>query len=199
MNHSLWILLLSTILSACGMEQNQIPQEKPFANVAGETSDHALKDIVESRKLPKKDLRIVIRKAARTLSVYYKEESLITYPCVLGFAPEGDKMQEGDGKTPEGKFKIKSMYPHRGWSYFIWFDYPNDVSRQRFNKRKADGTIPQSARIGGDVGIHGVPEGMNDLIEKSTDWTLGCISLTTENITDLYQSIGTETSIEILK
>lgn len=194
MKHFMLLIALLSILFSC-----QVGGEKAEMLLAGQVSDHVLKDLVESRKLPKKELRIVIRKAKRTLSVYHKDELLISYPCVLGFAPEGDKMQEGDGKTPEGKFKIKSMYPHKSWSYFIWFDYPNEVSRQRFNKRKADGTIPASAKIGGDIGIHGVPAGMNDLIEKSTDWTLGCISLTTENITDLYQSIGTETSIEILK
>lgn len=158
-----------------------------------------LKSIVSQRKIPKDELHIVVRKAVRKLTVYYKTETLITYPCVLGFSPEGDKMQEGDGKTPEGKFNILSMYPHKSWSYFIWFDYPNAVSRQRFKERKADGTISGNAGIGGEVGIHGVPTGRNDLIEKNSDWTLGCISLTTENITDLYQSIGTKTTIEILK
>ena len=57
----------------------------------------------------------------------------------------------------------------------------------------------KNAKIGGEVGIHGVPEGSNDLIEKGMDWTLGCISLSTEDITDLYQSIGSKTQIEILK
>lgn len=189
-------LLLAAVLLACIPGQNAAWAEKP-AMAADPVK--TLKSIVDSRKIPKHELRIVVRKSARTLSVYHQEELLITYPCVLGFAPEGDKMQQGDGKTPEGKFRIKSMYPHRSWSYFIWFDYPNAVSYQRFNKRKADGTIPKSARIGGEVGIHGVPEGNDELIEKSMDWTLGCISLTTQNITDLYQSIGIETSIEILK
>ena len=158
-----------------------------------------LKSIVSERKIPKDALSIIIRKAKRTLSVYYKAEELIVYPCVLGFDPVGDKMKEGDGRTPEGKFRIRSMYPHKSWSYFIWFDYPNEVSRQRFEQRKAEGIIPRTASIGGEVGIHGVPAGRNDLIEKNSDWTLGCISLTTENITDLYQSIGTKTTIEILK
>lgn len=191
------LLALIFIASACNLDNNQATVDN-LGRIAV-PSNHVLKDIVESRKLPKRELRIVIEKAARKLSVYHKQELLITYPCVLGFEPEGDKLQEGDGRTPEGKFRIRSMYPHKSWSYFIWFDYPNDVSRQRFSKRKADGTIPASAKIGGDIGIHGVPQGYNELIEKSMDWTLGCISLTTENITDLYQSIGTETSIEILK
>lgn len=187
--------LLATLLLAVLVSCGSGDQKLLIANV----SDHALQDIVSSRKLPKGGLRILVRKAARTLSVYYKDELLITYPCVLGFDPVGDKMQEGDGKTPEGKFAVRAMYAHKSWSYFIWFDYPNEVSRTRFNQRKKSGAIPADATIGGEVGIHGVPAGRNDLIEKSSDWTLGCISLTTENITDLYKSISTKTSIEILK
>lgn len=158
----------------------------------------SLREIVKEKKIPGKSLKIYVQKKKRTLAVFYKDSCLITYPCVLGFAPEGDKMQEGDGKTPEGKFGIKSMYPHKSWTYFIWFDYPNSTSRERFEKRKKDGTIPKSARIGGEVGIHGVPEGYDYAIDDKEDWTLGCISLKNADITDLYKSISTETKIEIV-
>ncbi|MCE3296203.1 MAG: L,D-transpeptidase catalytic domain [Crocinitomicaceae bacterium] len=158
----------------------------------------SLREIVQERKIPGKSLKIYVKKKKRTLSVFYKDSCLITYPCVLGFAPDGDKMQEGDGKTPEGKFGIKSMYPHKSWTYFIWFDYPNATSRERFEKRKKDGTIPKNARIGGEVGIHGVPEGSDSAIDEKQDWTLGCISLKNSDITDLYKSISTETKIEIV-
>ncbi len=156
----------------------------------------SLQEIVKERKIPGKELKIYVKKAKRTLSVIYKDSCLITYPCVLGFAPEGDKMQEGDGKTPEGKFGIKSMYPHKSWTYFIWFDYPNKTSYARFEKRKKDGTIPKNARIGGEVGIHGVPDGYDSAIDEKQDWTLGCISLKNADITDLYKSISQETKIE---
>lgn len=161
--------------------------------------DKSLKDIVSERKINGKDLVIYIEKAKRKLHVKYKTEILISYPCVLGFEPNGDKMQQGDGKTPEGKFGIRSMYPHKSWSYFIWIDYPNAESWKRFKKRKADGTIAKDAKIGGEVGIHGVPTGSDDLISSKEDWTLGCISLKTSDITDLYQSISKETTIEIVK
>jgi lipoprotein-anchoring transpeptidase ErfK/SrfK len=39
----------------------------------------------------------------------------------------------------------------------------------------------------------------NEIIEKKIDWTLGCISLSTKDITDLYQSFGLETTKEILE
>jgi len=157
-----------------------------------------LQSIVQERKIPKNELKIVIDKSDYQLSVFYKTEKLITYPCVFGFEAVDDKHQEGDGCTPEGTFGIRSKYAHKSWSYFIWIDYPNKESWRRFNARKASGELDQSASIGGEVGIHGVPEGMDDLISKRQNWTLGCISLTTAHITDLYKSIGDGTKIEIV-
>ncbi len=154
---------------------------------------------VTSRKIPKKDLLIHIDKSAYELKVKYNDETLITYPCVFGFNPTDDKKQEGDGCTPEGNFGIISMYPHKSWSYFIWIDYPNPESRKKFEANKKNKTIPQNAKIGGEVGIHGVPIGSDDAIKNKNNWTLGCISLKTADITDLYKSIGKETKILIVK
>jgi murein L,D-transpeptidase YafK len=158
-----------------------------------------LKTIVTERKISGDALKIFIEKEKRTLSVFYNDEKLISYPCVLGFSPTGDKMKEGDGKTPEGKFGIRSMYKHKNWSYFIWIDYPNEESWKRFNSRKKSGEIDSKATIGGEIGIHGVPAGNDDLIKNVSDWTLGCVSLTTNDITDLYQAISLKTKIEIVK
>lgn len=161
-------------------------------------SQKSLQTIVRERHIPKNELKIKIDKSEYTLSVYHKSDLLISYPCVFGFNPVDDKHQEGDGCTPEGTFGIRSKYAHRSWSYFIWIDYPNKESWRRFNARKADGTISKDARIGGEIGIHGVPEGMDDMISDRTNWTLGCISLKTADITDLYQCIGDRSVIEIV-
>jgi murein L,D-transpeptidase YafK len=185
-----FIFISLSLLWACESGGNLLVSNEP---------KKTLKKIVTERKIPASELKIIIEKEARTFSVYYKSECLITYPCVLGFAPEGDKMQEGDGKTPEGTFGIKSMYKHKSWSYFIWIDYPNETSWKRFNERKKNGLLDKNATIGGEIGIHGVPQGSDDLIENVSDWTLGCISLSTKNITDVYQSINTKTKIEIVK
>ena len=161
-------------------------------------SQNKLQTMVRTQHIPKNELKIKIDKSDYTLSVYHKSKLLITYPCVFGFNPKDDKHQEGDGCTPEGTFGIRSKYAHRSWEYFIWIDYPNKESWRRFNSRKADGTIEKGATIGGEIGIHGVPEGMDDMISDKTNWTLGCISLTNEDITDLYKSIGSGTKIEIV-
>lgn len=157
----------------------------------------SLQEIVKESKIPKSELLMLIDKSDYSLTVMHKDKKLITYPCVFGFDPVNDKSREGDGCTPEGTFKIRSMYAHKSWSYFIWIDYPNASSWEKFKKRKAEGKISKDATIGGEVGIHGVPEGMDALIDQKTNWTLGCISLKTKDITELYKSIGSATIMKI--
>lgn len=157
-----------------------------------------LQAIVKEHGFLKKNLSVHIDKSDYTFQVLHKDTVVVTYPCVLGFNPVDDKHQEGDGCTPEGEFKIRSMYPHRSWSYFIWIDYPTKESWRRFKERKAEGIIESGGTIGGEIGIHGVPVGSNDLISSKRNWTYGCISLTTENITDVYKSIGPSTKITIV-
>ena len=157
-----------------------------------------LQALVKSQHIPKSELIIKIDKSDYTLAVFHKTKHLVTYPCVFGFNAIDDKHQEGDGCTPEGTFRIRSKYPHASWSYFIWIDYPNKESWRRFNSRLADGTIEKGATIGGEIGIHGVPEGTDDMIADKTNWTLGCISLTNADVTDLYKSIGDGTIIKIV-
>lgn len=158
----------------------------------------SLQSIVNERHIPKNELKIKIDKSEYKLMVYHKTELLKSYPCVFGFNPIDDKHQEGDGCTPEGTFKIRSKYAHKSWKYFIWIDYPNKESWRRFNERKKDGDIPESASIGGEIGIHGVPDAADDLIPTKTNWTLGCISLKNADITDIYKSIGDNTIVEIV-
>lgn len=162
------------------------------------SQEKSLQTIIKEGNIPKSELLIKIDKSAYKIYVYHKDSKLITYACVFGFNAIDDKMQEGDGSTPEGKFGIRSMYAHSSWKYFIWIDYPTKESWSRFNKRKTEGVITDDATIGGEIGIHGVPEGMDDMIADKTNWTLGCISLTNKDIEDLYKSIDKSTKILII-
>ena len=166
-----------------------------WANIA---FGQSLQSIVQDRNIPKNELKLLIDKSDYTLTVLHKEEVLKKYPCVFGFNAIDDKHQEGDGCTPEGTFEIRSKYAHRSWKYFIWIDYPNKESWRRFNERKNNGEIENDATIGGEIGIHGVPEGADDMIESRTNWTLGCISLTNNDITEIYKSIGDQSVVEIV-
>lgn len=158
-----------------------------------------LTQLMKESNLQKKDLYVEISKSQYTLFVKHDSEIIKSYPVVLGPDPVNDKFREGDGCTPEGVFKIRDKYPHRKWCRFIWLNYPNDDSWKKHRKAKAEGKIPENASIGGEVGIHGVPAGHDDWIEKGENWTLGCISLKNADIVEIYDLIGKDTRILIHK
>ena len=145
--------------------------------VAQCSAQKSLPNMIKDQGMSKNELSVKIDKSDYTLTVFHKSKKLIAYPCVFGFNAINDKHEEGDGCTPEGVFSIRSKYRHKSWTYFIWIDYPNKESWRRFNKRKANGVISKRSTIGGEIGIHGVPEGADDMIADRTNWTLGCISL----------------------
>ncbi len=136
---------------------------------------------------PAVELRV--DKSERCLCVWRGSQILRCYAIVLGSAPEGDKRMQGDGRTPEGSFHFRDKYPHARWHRFAWIDYPNAESERRFRARRTCGEIPQDARIGGELGLHGVPAGMDGLISAGIDWTLGCISMRNSDLDEIYALI----------
>lgn len=148
-----------------------------------------LASVLDSLGLAAGSVRFHVDKSERRFEVRAGDLLLKTYPCVLGEVPEGDKMMQGDRKTPEGVFGIRSKRMHDKWHAFVWVDYPNAESRRRFGQRKRDGTIPTTADIGGEIGIHGVPEGMDHWIDAGADWTWGCIALKNPDLDEIYPYI----------
>jgi murein L,D-transpeptidase YafK len=157
------------------------------------------KKLLDSLGISKIDLQIQINKSAYKLSLLKGTKVIKEYPVVLGKNPIDDKRMEGDRCTPEGRFKIRDLYPHKSWSKFIWIDYPTKDSEKKFKLSKKNGEIPKDATIGGEVGIHGVPKGKDYLIDRSENWTWGCISLKNKDVNDLYSVCFKGMNIEILK
>lgn len=143
-------------------------------------------------------LSLLVEKSAFRLTVFHQGNPIKTYPIVLGGNPSGDKLREGDRKTPEGIFKIRDQYPHPTWSKFIWLDYPTADSWRKHWNAKLSGEIDPLDTIGGEVGIHGVPNGADDWIASGKNWTLGCVSLTNADINEIYAVVGQGTVVEIL-
>jgi lipoprotein-anchoring transpeptidase ErfK/SrfK len=48
------------------------------------------------------------------------------------------------------------------------------------------------------VGIHGVPDGYDDAIDKRTNWTLGCISLKSDDVKELYDFVRVGSPVTIV-
>ncbi|HYG14992.1 MAG TPA: L,D-transpeptidase [Bacteroidia bacterium] len=157
----------------------------------------AAQKVIDSLKLNKNKLYVEVDKSDYTLYIKIGDTIVKSYPVVLGFNPVDDKMKEGDGCTPEGTFKVRAKYPHASWSKFIWFDYPNTDSYKKFEQRKKDGVIPKTAKIGGEVGIHGVPGEADEIIDQKQNWTLGCVSLKTADINEIYSLVKVGTKVVI--
>lgn len=151
-----------------------------------------MKEIIDSLNIDLNKIEIHIDKSDYTLKITADSITLKSYPCVFGGNPIDDKRYEGDGCTPEGEFRIKAKYPHASWSKFMWVNYPTADSWKKFNEAKQQGKIPQSSTIGGDIGIHGVPNNHNYLIDEKQNWTLGCISLKTPDVDEIYPYVKVE-------
>jgi len=149
--------------------------------------------------LPTGNVYIIIDKSDYELQVYDDEGWYATYPVVFGTRMQGDKMMEGDRKTPEGEFRILSKKPHSKWHMMLMLDYPNKESWQKFNLRKSKGIIPRSARIGGGIAIHGTWPNDDLVVDDFTNWTQGCISLKNEDLDEICEFIQQGTRVTIRK
>lgn len=132
---------------------------------------------------------ILIEKSARRLTASKDGLPVMVADVALGFAPEGGKAQEGDGKTPEGVFRIGRRNPRSAFHLSLGIDYPQaeDIARAG-----AAGVSP-----GGDIFIHGQPNSLGDLVTLPGDWTEGCIAITNDDMRRLWQLAGIGTVVEI--
>jgi murein L,D-transpeptidase YafK len=120
-----------------------------------------------------------------------KGKVLRTYRIALGGAPVGPKEQQGDRKTPEGKYVISGRNLHSQFHRSLRISYPNAADRARARRL---GVSP-----GGDIFIHGLPNGMGPIGAAHTarDWTDGCIAVTDEEIEEIWKLVANGTPIEI--
>ncbi len=154
---------------------------------------------IDPDTLNKDSVMIVVNKSKYNVEVYYRRRLVRSYKAVFGPKPLENKRMEGDRCTPEGWFIIKSKNPASKYDKFMLLNYPNDSSIASFNKLKASGAIPASARIGGDVGIHGVWKGGDDIIDNGVCWTDGCVAIRNKDIEELYTFVSIGTRVFIRK
>jgi murein L,D-transpeptidase YafK len=130
---------------------------------------------------------IQVHKGARRMYLMHNEKVLKTYKVALGFAPEGHKEFEGDGKTPEGAYVIDRRNPRSNFHLSLGISYPNAQDRAKAEE--------MGKRPGGDIFIHGRShyKGRN-----KGDWTEGCIAVKDREMEDIYAMVKTGTVIYIL-
>lgn len=129
--------------------------------------------------------RVIVQKTDRKLYLMHDDKVLRSYPVELGFSAIGHKQYEGDGKTPEGVYRIDRRNPDSAFHLSLGISYPNahDVAFAR-----ANGQSP-----GGDIFIHGRPNA--NPFDRRKDWTEGCISLKNKHIEWVYAMVDTGTPV----
>ena len=140
---------------------------------------------------------VVIDKSDYELKVFDAEGWLITYPIVFGSDDQGDKLVQGDRRTPDGTFTIVSKRNHNKWCRYMGLDYPTAADIDKFNQRKQQGILPPNATIGAGIGIHGIWPHEDYAIDDYQTWTMGCISLKNEHVKQLYNLLPVGTRITI--
>lgn len=133
---------------------------------------------------------LVIIKSERTLSVFSKTTKIKTYFIALGKNPVGKKQFEGDYKTPEGIYSIDAKSASSKYHKNLNISYPNEEDTKY--------AAAQQKRAGGEIKIHGLPNGYNEKNYIRYDWTHGCIGLTNSEIDELYKHIRIGSPVLIL-
>jgi murein L,D-transpeptidase YafK len=137
---------------------------------------------------------VVIVKKRRLLQLVYRDKVMRTYRVALGQNPVGHKRERGDGRTPEGLYRIDYKKPESKFNLALHIDYPNERDRAHAAVRGAD--------PGGAIYIHGQPTVAAELAYfrlkfAREDWTDGCVALTNVEMDEIYRSVREGTTVLI--
>lgn len=158
------------LLTACATRPEPPPVPAPFVN-RGVRADH-----------------VVVRKSSRSLQLIRNRETFASYRVALGFAPNGHKVRDRDGRTPEGVYWIDRRNPRSAFYLSLGISYPNAIDIARSRALRAD--------PGGNIFIHGEPNAGE--YARGTDWTAGCIAVTNPEIEEIWATVPNGTQITLL-
>ena len=138
---------------------------------------------------------VVIEKSLRKLNLFKKHELLRSYDIALGREPIGKKQFEGDGKTPEGRYKISFKRVNSSFYKALQISYPN--AQDAAFARKMGG------RPGGAIMIHGLRDGFEAVpkmlqgLHDYLDWTDGCVAVTNSEMDEIFDLVPINTRVWI--
>jgi len=134
---------------------------------------------------------VLVLKAPRRLLLLRGDRVLRDYEVALGRSPTGPKRRQGDGRTPEGRYRIDSRIMDSRFHRALHISYP---SPDDLDFARRAGIAP-----GGDVMIHGLPDGERWVgdVHLEYDWTNGCIGVTDDEMSEIWELVDDGTPIEI--
>jgi len=190
------IILALLLVSICGFNLlTKTHADQPVAVNSPQT---------KPLKLPLVSPRIVVKKAERKLLLYSDGNLVRTYHVGLGLSPVGDKVREGDRRTPEGDFYIFTKNDKSAFYLSLGVSYPNAAHAARglrdglitraqyesiISALNAKQAPPQNTKLGGDIYIHGNG--------ARSDWTWGCVALENDDVRELFNAVPVGTPVRI--
>jgi murein L,D-transpeptidase YafK len=135
--------------------------------------------------------RVIVIKHERSLLLQAGGMTMKRYRIALGQNPEGHKQAQGDGRTPEGLYRIDWRNPRSRFHRSLHVSYPNADDRQRAARAQVN--------PGGDIMIHGLPARLGWIgpLHRLLDWTDGCVAVTNAEVDELWRAVADGTPIEI--
>jgi murein L,D-transpeptidase YafK len=134
---------------------------------------------------------IRVDKSAHLMSVYRGGKLVREFRVAIGRGDPGPKQRQGDGRVPEGSYRITAHNPNSAFHLSLRIGYPTAEQVAAAARR---GVNP-----GGDIMIHGLPNGRGAIGARHTtvDWTDGCVAVTNREIEWLYKAVKVGTPVEI--
>ena len=135
---------------------------------------------------------VKVVKSQRQMWLLEQGKIIKQFTIALGANPIGHKQQEGDERTPEGRYILDYRNPNSGYFKSLHVSYPN---KQDLANAKAKGVD-----AGGMIMIHGQRNGFGwaAKLTQLKDWTNGCIALNNQDMQEVWDLVKIGTPIEIL-
>jgi murein L,D-transpeptidase YafK len=139
---------------------------------------------------PKVD-RVVVLKTKHELLLLSGDHVVKSYRVALGRGGLGPKRRQGDGRTPEGLYRIDHRNPASKFHLALHISYPQTTDIQRAQRL---GVSP-----GGDIMIHGLGREFSWVGSRHllSDWTEGCIAVTDSEIEEIWEMVPDGTPVEV--
>ena len=134
---------------------------------------------------------IRVDKSEHLMSTYRAGRLVREFRVALGTGGPQPKAQQGDGRVPEGAYRITAHNPASAFHLSLRIGYPT--------AEQVAAAARRGINLGGDIMIHGLPNGRGGIGARHTsvDWTDGCIAVTNREIEWLYKAVADGTPVEI--
>ncbi|WP_226668048.1 L,D-transpeptidase family protein [Microbulbifer aggregans] len=134
---------------------------------------------------------VKVDKSENRLYLLDGESVVREYHVAFGKNPKGHKRQEGDERTPEGRYTLDYKKEDSAFYRAMHVSYPNQQDK--------DAAEDLGVSPGGFIMVHGQKNWLGWLspITQRFNWTNGCIALTNTEMDEFMDLVKVGTPIEI--